>query len=262
MSLFAGILSTFVSWAQSGLTLTVVPAVSPNPISGTYSAWAANAAYAQLHGLTSYGLLGTPEYYSRAGSTVIPGENIMSEFSSWHGQANPAAMFGSSFSSEMGNAVAFGLYIDGNGQTFDIEGLTLDVRFTGNMTYRDYFEGFSYDPYNIGLNYGGNGIKGDSDDYWITSGPSTQLVNEFHTAGFGSSWYAVSSGPGSTDQERLNAVFEGEVPFQIIGTYRLGDEIAQASITVVPEPSAYALWGMGLAVMTHVLRRRPKKTSH
>lgn len=247
--------------AQSGPSIVVTPTLAPNAFgSPSYAAWVTNSFNAQDQGLSTFGTAGTPTYY-QAQSVVNRYEAVVTQFNSWKGVANPGAPFGS----ELGNRMLFGLHILGNGQTFSIDNLKFDATSTGDANGLAF--GFGYGSYNysndyVGIQYGGDGLKGGGDDILITSGLSTQLVNELIGRGSGSSYAAYSADPGPTDQDRINAVAEHpDAQWDTFaGVYTLrgftsGDLLGSGTFNAVPEPGTMAALGLGALAL---LRRRKK----
>lgn len=249
---------------QDPVTISVIPTLAPNAFgSPSWDAWNANAIYALENGLSSYGDPASPTYYSAAPLTLPVSDNVVTNFPSWLGQANPSG----NFAGEYGNRLTFGLVVDGNGSLISIS----ELGFSSVSTdpYDTLGAGFSYaagsydysDSY-VGVIWGQDG----NPNTYVTSGPNTQLVNEIIGRGSGNAWEALTGDPlywpGPTEQDMIGQVGSAyDLPsnFSFTGTYTLGD--AQGSATVdfvnVPDaiPAAECFAG-ALAALATVRRRR------
>ena len=109
-------------------------------------------------------------------------------------RADPAAAFGAGYGAEEGNRMHFGLLVLGNGTQFSISELSFAATSTdpGNALAFGYAGGYGYSTGYVGLNYGPDGIKGTADDFLVTSGPNTQLVDELYGRGSGNSFAAYA----------------------------------------------------------------------
>ncbi len=253
-------------WAPSARATVVIdvrPASAPNSLSSpSYPAWRDNAIAALLNGSTSGGTPGQPSFYSQVpnNSSLPPAENIVSDFPSWRGRANPGATFGAAFAGEHGNRLAFGLLITrGAGDApFRIADLSF-VMTSNNPSFGFTFAPGSYD-YSanfVGILFGPNGALGGGDDTFITTGANTQFVDAIVGRGTGTAPAALSSDPGPTDQNRLDAAALASGNYFLTGTYSLGSATGGATVFFgVPEPGTVTLSLVALAAGVVLARRR------
>ncbi|MHB0865638.1 MAG: PEP-CTERM sorting domain-containing protein [Minisyncoccota bacterium] len=245
----------------------VTPWLAPNAYgSSSFPGAVANQEYALLHGLSSYGTPGTPEYY-QAQSNVTSAEAIVTDFPSWRGVADPGTAYGSAFAGEYGNRMHFGLLALGDGTTqFSASDLSFVMWSTdpfGALDYA-YIGGYNYSTDLQGILYGADGKLGGCDDTFITSGSSSQLVDALVGRGSGNSFAAYCS-PCSTTQQQaaINdaASYPGS-PFDFSGMYIIGSGsgflglgMGTFHVSSVPEPAPIALLGIGFLAMVVVTKR-------
>jgi hypothetical protein len=242
------------------IEINVTPSLAPNAYgSPSYDQWVSNAIYAEENGLTSYGDPTSPTYYSAVSGTIPLSSNIVTDFNSWLGNANPSATYGAAYANELGNRLSFGLDIQGNGQLFSISELSFSATSTdsGDTLGFSFGQGsYSYSSSYVGIIYGPDG-RGGADETFVTSGPSTQLVNEIVSRGSGNADAVYSTDPGATDQDKIDNFIqsmEATDPgaFDFTGTYTLtpteGDAVDGSATVVIatPEPAS---WAMGLIVV-------------
>src|SRR3974390_2658854 len=85
-----------------GITITVIPALSPNAYgSPNWNAWVSNATTALLNGYSAYGDPSSPSYYQRAPGVIPAMKNMVTSFPSWNGFADPGTVFGPNFAQEL-----------------------------------------------------------------------------------------------------------------------------------------------------------------
>lgn len=285
----AGVLTAAGAQAQTApISIVVTPWSAPNVYgSPSFDAAADNQYTALRTGASSAGTPGTPTYYQAITGPVSYGNIIATGFNSWQGMANPAAPF----NNEYGNRIHYGLFINGNGSQFSISQLSFATDGNGASNYFDFNfgTGYEYGPYNYdGMgNYGGyvgilrgvDGIVGTSDDVFVTSGPSSQLVDALIGRGSGMA-DAVYCGPASDPQNSgpcgagNQSYIDNEIAFiaadgftQLTGTYTLVGTQASGSATVVfaaagvPEPATWAMMIMGFGFIGASLRRRSVKVA-
>jgi len=252
--------------AQATPTITVTPTVAPNAYGSSYwGQWVANSIYAQENGLTTYGDSGLPSYYHAQDSGSIANAIVTSN-PSWLGQADPGTAFGAAFANEYGNRIHFGLVIDGNGSQFSIS----ELGFTAVSDDSTDALGFSYGAgsYDYSTDYvgvlaGQDGILWTADDIYITSGPSTQLVDGLVGRGSGNAFWPDENCAGCSSPAELQTTIDAfetsdDLPSTFTGTYTLGD-FSGAGIFhfsgAVPEPASWALLIAGFALTGVTLRR-------
>lgn len=233
----------------------VVPSIGPNaqfsPNGPTYNV---NAANAMLQGASSFGTPGTPGYYQGLPNDAsLPNTaNVVTDFPSWMGNADPGGTFGPAFANELGNRLFFGFGIVRGAA--DAQFSIADVSFeaTSNIpeiTTSVPLGGYDYNSRTIGVLFGLDGMLGGGDDIYITSGPNTQLVDAVFGRGTGLALAVLSSSPGVDNQDRLN-IFGFSTPnYFIRGTYTLGSFTGDARtfFYAVPEPGT-VLGGVAAAL--------------
>ena len=257
-----------VSSAGSSLGAILIQ-VFPSPAPNAFGSPSWNPGYVQNalnaleNGLSSVGNPATTPtaYYQVA--TEGDRDNIVTGFPSWHGFANPGAMFGAAFANELGNRLHFGVHILGNGAQFSLSELSFDMESTDAGDIFQFVGDFStpsdvYSATRVGINYGPDHIKGTADDVRISSGPATQLVDELVYVGVGNALAPDSSCPGSdlATLDCIKAFYDSISPFNITTTYSLrngaGSLLGTGSGTVafsaaVPEPATWGLMLFGFA---------------
>jgi hypothetical protein len=232
----------------------VYPSIAPNPfLSPSWNQYAQNAVYAIEHGLSSYGTPGTPAYYQRQTTAITPGEVVATSFNSWRGQAPPPA----GYAGEFGNAILFGLYVSGGGQTFALGGLSYNENFFGSLdTFSFAGQAYGYDL--AGVYYGPDRIPGTADDVRYGQGnPGNDgvPVDVIYFAGLGAMfWVDDPAALAST----INQVLNNEPP-SAAGAYSIligGVPVSASGETyLIPEPGSASLLLVGL-VGVLVWRRR------
>ena len=252
--------------AQADFLVDVVASSAPNFLgSPSWSDYAAAAVFSLENGSGDIGDRNTdPTAYEQFadGLFISANEMIVSNFASWRGQANPAAPF----DQERGNRLHFGLHILGDGTTqFSMSQVEYEITSDdGNsLGFNGDLSGSNYSTVRVGIDWGADRMKGGGDDTTITSGPGTQLIDEFVYVGVGNAWDA-STEPGPSDQEKLDQVRQSlfpDYPITVTGIYRLNDGggniLATGStfVVVVPEPGSAALL-VGLVLPALAFRRR------
>jgi hypothetical protein len=255
--------------ANAQIEINVTPTLAPNAFgSPSYDQWVTNAIYAEENGLTSYGDPTSPSYYTAASGTIPLSSNIVTDFNSWLGNANPSVTYGAAYAGELGNRLSFGLDIQGNGQLISIS----ELSFTATSTDSGDSLGFSYNTGDydysssyVGIIYGADG-RGGADETFVTSGPSTQLVNEIVSRGSGNADAVYSTDPGATDQDKIDnfiAGAEATTPgsFDFTGTYTLtpteGDAVDGSATVVIatPEPASWTLAFLCMGIFVYIRRR-------
>lgn len=217
--------------AQSGpVTMGVYPSSAPNVYgSPSYDGWAANAVYAIENNLATTGSAALPTYYYRL-LFMDDRDNIVTGFPSWKGHADPGAVFGASFASELGNRATFGVHIRGNGIKVKLSNLSRVMHSSdpeNTFGYVSNYSAASYSTRAVGIDYV-DGIRGNGDDVRITSGPGTQAVDEIVFAGGGNAIDAYCSGCTIAQQQAAIDVvrdeYSGMMPFTFTMDYILLDD--------------------------------------
>lgn len=259
--------------AQSTPTIAVFPSLAPNAFgSPSFPQWESNTITALQLGQSSLGSPTQPTYYQQIANGAIIQPWVATEFPSWMLKADPSTAFGPAFANELGNRLYFNLHIVGNGTQFSIAQLSLTATSSdsGNVLGFTVSAGtYQYNSGYVGLNYGPDGIKGNADDVFITSGANTQPIDELFARGSGNAPEASNSDPGATDQEKIDLVVAGlPTPFTFTGGYSLstdaGTSTGSAFVQVVgvPEPTTVvmtAAGAAGLAAGCYSYRRRRRR---
>jgi hypothetical protein len=254
--------------------ITVIPSVGPSSLAGSAANYDANALLALRNGLSSTSTNGGPGSASVYNALVgLASANQVIDtfgaFNSWLGVASPA----SPFNNEFGNNLYFGLRVIGGTDTFSLSQLV----YTDNLAIYDpslagttpfSFNGDNYDSRFLAfLDNGttpGTLDAGDSQVALNTAG--TTAVNYLFYRGVPTFFTPVA---GANNQQALNntiAAIDANRPLNLTASYCLattsgsltcGPVSGQASAGVgeIPEPSTYALMGLGLAALAYVRRR-------
>ncbi|HKV38203.1 MAG TPA: HYR domain-containing protein [Blastocatellia bacterium] len=229
---------------QAAVSLQVAASEAPNLLgSPSFAGWEANELTALQNGMTSIGNPATtPTAYFQVTQRDDRG-NIVTGFPSWQGIANPGTAFGSAFAAEVGNRVHFGFHIVGNGTQFKLSNIQFHLHGTdvGDSFGLDGdFSAASYSPARVGLNYGPDRIKGTPDDFTVTSGAGTQLVDELTYVGVGTALAPDGVTCTGTTQATLDCVkgqYDAIIPFSLTTSYDLFDDssnlLANGSATVL-----------------------------
>jgi hypothetical protein len=243
--------------AAGAATITVTPTLAPNAFgSPSYSGWVANSIAALEIGAPTMGDPTSPTYY-QAQSNVTNREGIVTSFASWLGQAGPTG----AYASELGNRMAFGVFINGDGTQFSISQLSFNA--TSNDAGDALGFGFGAGSYDystqyVGIIAGVGGLSDYADDTFITSGPNTQLVDAVVGRGSGNSFAADCAGCTiAQEQAAINAAANNPGLTQFTGTYTLGDSSGSGTfnITAVPEPATWAMMLVGFGGIGAAMRR-------
>lgn len=253
-------------FSHADFLVEVVASSAPNFLSSpSWSDYATAAVFSLENGAGNIGDRNTdPTAYEQFsdGMLISSNEMIVSNFASWRGQANPPAPF----NLERGNRLHFGLHILGDGtMQFNMDQVEYEITSDdGNsLGFSGDLSGDNYSTVRVGIDWGADRMKGGGDDTTITSGPGTQLVDEFIYVGVGNAWDA-STQPGPSDQDKLDQVRQSlfpDYPITVTGIYRLndggGNTLATGStfVVVVPEPGAAVLLA-GLVLSGFGFRRR------
>jgi hypothetical protein len=104
-------------------------------------------------------------------------------------------------------------------------------------------------------------------DHYVTSGSATQLVNELIYVGVGNAYEALTTSPGTTDQDKINNAISGIPDQTVTTTYTIGNVSGSASVNIaspeelaaVPEPSTLIPACFGALVMGLAAWRRHQK---
>lgn len=253
--------------AQSAApTITVEATLAPNFFgSPSFDAWAANGIYAAENGLTTYGAPG-PTQFNVIGSPLPVYDNLVTDYTSWEGVADPAAPY----DSEYGTRASFVSIINGNGGLISISqmgfiGTSSDAGNALGFSYpnNDLLPGdWNYDTYDIGIINNPDGsttIVNDAD--------GSVLVNEIISIGAGNA-YTSSVGdlpPPATDQQTLDAdaasipgyTFTGEFTYGDSGT--ISGSATADFVSTTPDSSSILVDALILAGLMAAGVTRPKR---
>ncbi len=255
--------------AHAQVTIDVYPTLAPNSYgSPSFAAWTDNAFAALYGGSLLAGEVGTPSYFSVAPATLEATDVFVTSFPSWRGYADPGTVFGPAFANELGNRLSFAFVADGHGQQFALSQLSFAFVTTGPAHDLDFaFSAgdYTYSSSYVGILFGADNQFGGGDDLFVTGGANTQLVDAVIGRGSGNAWWPQHTvGDGLSDQELIDltaAALRPSLPTLVTATYTLdlgGGNTAsgQAAVTIIPEPSTYALLLGGAAAAVVIWRRR------
>ncbi len=237
------------AWSASAtITLDVVASSAPNFFNTpSWLAYQANAVNSLQNSLGNIGSRATaPTAYEIAGSTIQPGDIMVTSFNSWMGVAGPLA---SPFNNELGNRLHFGLHAFGDGTTqFRLDDLTYAIHSSDpgdSLVAMGNFIGANYNGTSrIGVSWGTDRVKGGGDDIVYTSGNGTTLVDELVYVGVGNAWWPGGGDPDPANpllgrQGSMDAAASSIVGVEITGSYSILGNTGSDTVTVVPEPSTY-----------------------
>ena len=265
---FGVVLAALWALPASALTVQVTPWLAPNAYgSPSFAAAEANAVQAMYNGLSTYGASGPTQF--QANSNVTSAEAIVTGFPSWMGQTDPGTVFGPAYANELGNRMTFALGIVASvDQQISISELSFSA--TSTDPYNALAFGWAAGSYNYGTGYmgvlkGADGILGTADDVFITSGPSTQLVDAIFGRGSGNSFDAYCTSCSLADQQaalNASAAYPG-TPFQFTGTYSIEGVSGSGTFNVSPTPlpAALPLFVTGLGALGLLGWRRKRKNA-
>lgn len=238
-------LLVLVSMVSFGGTITVdiVASIGPAPTSPNLQTYEDNAEYALQFGFTSHGAINTPGYYSQVGSPINPLGFITTTYNSWLGNNSPTG----AYSGEFGNAVYYGLTaVATGGATFDMNEISFFL--TGNGTT----------PLAPQL-FDANTVGFDGLTQVTTSGNAATddaaTLTSFYTSGI----YVdtIASSPSqianiiATELDSTGNV----ASYTVMGNGSTQTAQITFDVSSVPEPSTFALLGLGLAAMAGLRRR-------
>lgn len=235
--------------AYADVTMTECFSSAPNAFgSPSWTDYVTNAIAGIQNGCSATGNPASPTYY-QSGTTFLPGDLIVTDYNSWKGEANPTG----AFSAEEGNRLHAGLLATDNGNSadrFSLSELTFNMSSSDPANSLQFVGGFdasdSYSATRVGIiNNPGGG------ETLITSGSSTQLVDELVYVGVGNAFCSGSpgdcGGASFTSIADLVSYMNSNAPFSVSNTYALvdgaGATIASisgtAQVSATPEPAEF-----------------------
>jgi hypothetical protein len=240
--------------ARADIVVDVVPWLAPNAYgSPSWDQAQLNAVTGMMNGGVA---TGTGPSAFVPNSNVTAAQAIVTGFPSWMGQANPGAAFGSAYANELGNRMTFGVAVFGNGQEFSISQLSFNAASSDAGNGLGF--GFAAGSYSYSADYVGVIINPDGSKTYITSGPSTQLVDEVFGRGSGNS-YAAYCDPCTTAQQQaaIDAAAAG-ASYKFTGTYSVDGASGSGTFNVsaVPELQTWAMMILGFFGLGFIGYRR------
>ena len=266
------------SSARAGFVIQERFAIGPNGLDSSpgFAGWVPNAIQGITNGFQTVGNFATdPTAFQTITAFKIADLIPTSDFNSWRGSAFPSG----AFANELGNLLYSPVDIKDVGGQFSLSqvvftGLSSDnpspgnpgASLLGNVTD---LANFSYNAGRIGLIHHSDGTV-----TYITSGASSQLVDEIIYRGVGSFDTDLTlAGSGMTGQQLLNAEiakfaavpnlsFTGTYTIYKDGTSRDAGSILfsnSATIGTVPEPSSLAMMTIALLGSAAAARFRRRK---
>ena len=201
---------TFVALSLQGDSVTISPiylSIGPDAnTSSSYAAYTANAQTAVANGLSSVGgnIQVTPSAFNLigSGSTVaVDGSSITNTpFPSWLGVADPTG----ALSGEQGNMLFWSVVLTGsNGSNISLSQVTFAQSSNDPLNYF----GDPANPFTATYsNYAPDSVGITSTGTKITSGASTQQVNEIILTGFAAAQSGYGVPTSGTDAQKLQQI--------------------------------------------------------
>jgi hypothetical protein len=251
------------------VVIGVSPSVAPNVYgSPSYSAYVSNAIFALLNGLNSYGNPNDPSYYSQEAAISLS-QMIVTGFPSWDGQADPGTVFGAAYANELGNRPLFGVVVNAGSGLISISELSFSAASNdpGGLLNFGFAQGsYSYSSDYVGVIFG----TGGAPNTYITSGPSTQLVNEIVGRGSGNADAAYCTACTIGQQQAAIGALNGDFAAmtQFVGTYTLTDPTVgtftgsgtfDITSAAAPEPATLSMMIGAALVLGVVFARRRRQ---
>lgn len=253
------IATTFVVASANAIQIDVYASAAPNAFgSSNWGGYVSNALTAIEGGMNTFGAAGPTQFNNYDGQTRLVSDNIVTGYTSWMGNANPAAPF----NNELGTRWHFGVRVVGQGTQFALENLTFNMFSIEEpgINYAGNFVGLDYSATRYGIDYV-DGIKGNGNDVTYNSGNGTTLVDEIVYVGVGNAFASYLTDPGATNQDKLDGIVAQISGYTLTTEYgidfgagNVATGSAYTNFEAVPEPATMTL--LSLAAIAIAKRRK------
>jgi hypothetical protein len=252
--------------ASAQISIQVFPSPAPNAFgSPSWAGYRDTAIEGLEAGGSNIGSRSSNPTAYETGNAFQVHDFIATNYNMWQGNTGVSAPF----NSELGHRMHFGLRAVAEvGTQFALEDVAFDMTSSDSGNAFGYNSGGPggwgvYSASRVGVLRGVDGIVGTGDDTFITSGPSTQLVDALYYVGIGNADeslvnattysdgvtpYAYSNTPNpAVAYAESSAGFINDFGFgwSLSTTYTINGFSGTGTATLIPAPGALAALGMG-----------------